>query len=157
MKLLPVALAAALFARAGGAWAEDIKFDEASVRAFVTAQNRAWNARDFARYYGSFDPQSLIVTIKTGGNGKTARSTRTVSEDRKEAEQFFATTHAIIRETDRIDNITIALDGWHARVHVVEEASMAVSGKTSLQRAIAEEDLEWRDGRIVATGLTETR
>ncbi len=157
MKLLPPVMIAALLVLPGAGWAAAAKLDEPSVRAFVVAQNRAWNARDFARYYATFDPGALIVTIRKDADGRVLRTARSVSDDRKEAERFFASTRAIIRETDRIDKITIAPDGRHARVRVLEETGTVEDGKTSLLHAIAEVELESRDGRIVAVGLTETR
>jgi hypothetical protein len=128
-----------------------------AVRAFVQAQNRAWSARDFARYYATFGPQAEIVTIRTTPGGKVTRTVKSPAEDRNEAERFFASTRATIHETDRIEKIEIAPDGRHARVRWIEEASLAENGKPRLLHATAEEELESRNGRIVALRLTETR
>lgn len=133
------------------------KLSPESTRAFVEAQNRAWSARDFARYYATFDPHAEIVTIRATPGGKVTRTVKSPARDRSEAERFFASTRAAIHETDRIEKMEIAPDSRHARVRWVEETSMMENGKSRLLHATAEEELEWRNGRIVALRLTENR
>jgi|KBSMisStaDraftv2_1062788.scaffolds.fasta_scaffold64077_2 hypothetical protein len=157
MKPLRATLLAALVLMTGKGTSAAEKLDIASVRNFVTAQNRAWSARDFARYYGTFNPGAEIVTIRTAPDGKVTRTVRSPAEDRKEAKRFFASTQAIIRETDYIEKIEISPDSRHARVRVREETGILENGRSRLLHAITEEDVGLRNGRIVALGLTERR
>jgi hypothetical protein len=154
--LLATILAALVLMTVNGTPAAE-KLDIAAVRSFVIAQNRAWSARDFARYYGTLDPSAEIVTIRTAPDGKVTRTVRSPAEDRKEAERFFASTRAIIRETDYIETIEIPPGGRHARVRVREETGMLENGRSRLLHAITEEEVGLRNGRIVALRLTERR
>lgn len=131
------------------------KLDAAAIRAFAVAQNRAWNARDLDRFYALFDPRAQIVSIRKTPEGTTHRSVRSIAADRARAERFFACTHAIIRETDRIEKIEIAPDGRHARVRVREETGMVQNGRPRMLHATTVQQLEWRNGRILSLGLTE--
>ena len=127
----------------------------ASIRAFIAGQNRAWNGRDFARFYATFAPRAQIVLIRTTADGKVTRTVRSLAEDRRKAERFFATTRAIIRETGVVKAIQIAPDGRHARVQVLEDTGIVENGKPRQLRAIVEEELEMRDGRVLVRALTE--
>jgi hypothetical protein len=155
MKPLFATMLAALVLMIGNGTSAAEKLDIAAVRSFVTAQNRAWSARDFAHYYASFDPSAEIVTIRTAPDGKVTRTVRSLAEDRKKAERFFASTKAIIRETDYIEKIEIAPDSRRARVRVREETGMLENGRSQFLHAIAEEELGLRNGGIVALRLTE--
>jgi hypothetical protein len=131
------------------------KLDDASIRNFVAEQGRAWNARDFRRFYTAFAPDSAIVLFTTHRGKEVARRVRTPGEDRREAERFFAGTQAKIRETDQIERITIAPDGRHARLRVKELAHVRKHGHTKVIHAATEQELALRDGRIVVLQLME--
>jgi hypothetical protein len=130
------------------------RLDTTSIRAFVREQNRAWNARDFEHFYGMFGPNARLVIV-SDKQGDHSRSVRSLAEDRRESERFFATTHARIQESDTIESIAIAPDGRHARVRVREETRVARGGKTRRLRATTEQELGILHGRIVSLELTE--
>lgn len=137
--------------------AEDGKLNPASIRAFVAAENRAWNARDFARFYGAFAPGARITTISAEPNGRVRRAAHSVSEDRKQTERFFATSRAIIRETDAIQSVEVSPDGGRAHVHIAEDVGIVENGKPRQLHAIVEEELELQNGRILVLELKERR
>ena len=135
--------------------APPIGLNEANIRKFVAAQGRFWNARDFTHFYATFDPRAAIVTVHRTKNGRPVRSARTLVQDREAAEKLFASSHADIRETDRIEHIAIGAAGRRATVRVRETATIKVHGKVKVLLAVTEQVLVWRKGGIVSLGLTE--
>lgn len=148
-------VAAALLSPAAAGSAPAAKLDEGLVRNFIAQQGRAWNARDFAGFYATFSPGAVIVLVTTHQGKEVARRVRTLAEDRRQSEHFFATMHATIRETDRVKTIAIAPDGRHAHVRVKETARIARHGRVKVSHAVTEQQLELRHGRIVSLSLME--
>lgn len=131
------------------------RLDDASIRTFIAEQGRAWNARNFGRFYAAIAPDAAVVLVTTHRGQEIARRVRTAAEDRRESERFFARTRAKIQEKDEVERITLAPDGLHARVRVGEVARIRKHGHTKVIRAATEEELALRNGRIVVLQLME--
>jgi hypothetical protein len=134
----------------------DVKvLDANTVKRFVELQDRAWQDRDFGRFYATFDSRAIIVTIGRGKRGEPVTTRHTLAEDRRLSGSFFASTQAQIRETDRIQSIKLGSGGKSAVVRVRERTTVNNNGKIKLLYAVTEQELVLRKGTVISLGLTE--
>jgi hypothetical protein len=132
-----------------------VRLNETSVRAFIVTQDQAWEHRDFARYYSTFDVNAVIITVQMHDGVEVSRSLRTVAGGRQQTRRFFAAHGSSIRETDMIESIFINRDRNQALVRVKEVAEIHRSGRHKTLRATTEQNLALHSGRIVSLKLTE--
>jgi hypothetical protein len=131
------------------------RLNETSVRAFIVTQDQAWEHRDFARYYSTFNANAVIIAVQMHDGVEMSRSLRTVANDRQQMRRFFAAHPSPIRETDMIESIFINRDGNRAVVRVKEVAEIRKGGRRKTLRATTEQNLALYSGRIVSLNLTE--
>ena len=153
-RFLACLLAALLFSARAGIGAP-AKLDKAAIGNFIAEQGRAWNARDFGRFYGTFAPGAVIVLVTMQRGKEVARRVRTLAADRRQSEHFFAMARSKIHETDRVERIMLAPDGRYARVRVEEAVRILRDRRAKVLHAVTEQELELRNGRIVSLKLME--
>jgi len=128
---------------------------DAQVRAFVSAQEKAWNAGDLDRYFAGFAPQARFTDqAYVGDEPPVPYGTSTLAQARTQART--ALTRAKSRETGQVTKVKIAADGRSAQV-VSSVASMVDSGgKVRHLCAYRGQALVLVGGRILSNGKTDT-
>ncbi|WP_296595160.1 nuclear transport factor 2 family protein [Phenylobacterium sp.] len=128
---------------------------DASVRAFVAAQQDAWNAGALDRYFGAFTPEARFTDqAYVGDKPPVPYGTSTLAEARAQSRQ--ARAKGPSREAGRIVSIRIAADGRTAQVVSRIEATVRADGRTRRLCAARGQALVLRGGRILSTGQTDT-
>lgn len=145
-------LAAAL-AAAAPAWAAGLS--EAQVRAFLAAQQRAWNAGALADYYAGFVPTAAFTDqYRTPSGQVVPYGTSTLGEAEAQSRRFRASSK--VAETGEAVRISLGADGRSAEVvsHVVSR----IHGPKGLRVTCAErrQDLVLAGGQLRSKGQTDT-
>jgi hypothetical protein len=132
------------------------RLDEATVRQFATEQQIAWNAQNFDHFYSLCAPDAVFVSIHWNSDGSITREQRTLEQDRAAAEHFFAGHPDKFIETDTIDSIKVAPDGFSARILGHQTARFVARGHQQVLHASTDQTVALRSGRLVSLGQTDT-
>jgi uncharacterized protein (TIGR02246 family) len=147
---------AVLLILAGPAAAAAPGLTEPAVRAFITHQEAAWNARDATGFAATFTLDAVFVDqSQNPGGGVTPNGSSTRTQAMVQAKRFFAA--APFHEDAAIDRIEIAADGRTARV--ISHAVSVVEPKGRPKRrfcASTEQSLVLSAGRILSKGQVQT-
>ena len=143
--LLAAALAASLVP--ASAAAQD-RITDASVRAFVTAQEQAWNARKLDSWFAAFTPDATFTDqAYNGGKHPVPYGTSTLEEARRRIRKA-APSH----ETGRVFRIALAPDGRAAEV----TTSLGILSGGRRLCASRVQTLVLAGGRLRSKGQTDT-
>ncbi len=146
--LLAAALMTAAPALAGGV-------SDAQVRAFVAAQQRAWNAGALDAYFAAFTPDAVFTDqYRTPSGQVVPYGSSTLAQARAQSRKF--RSGASIAETGEVQWITVAADGRTAQV--VSRVVSRIRGARGLRVTCAErrQDIILAAGRLRSTGQTDT-
>lgn len=126
------------------------RLTDPQVRAFVAAQEQAWNAGDLARYFKGFTPEARFTDqAYVGDKPPVPYGTSTLAQARAQAGK---TARTKPREASRITRVTVAPDGRSARVESV------VASTVGARRLCASrvQTVVLAAGRPRSTGQTDT-
>jgi ketosteroid isomerase-like protein len=128
---------------------------DASVRAFVARQERAWNAGDLAAYFALYAPDARFADqARTPGGQVVPYGSSTVAQARAQARKFRAT--AKVRETGQVLRVEIAPDGRSARVVAREVSVITTPARARTICAERVQTVVLRAGALRSTGQTDT-
>jgi hypothetical protein len=120
---------------AGATQAAPARLTEADVRAFVAQQSTAWNAGNFAAYFGLFTPDATFTDQARARDGRVVTyGTSTVAQARAQTRRTFAASK--VHETTTLRAVTIAPDRSRATVTSAEVTMLA--GRSPPRRVCAD-------------------
>lgn len=136
------------------ALAQVSRITEADVRAFVAAQEQAWNAQAFDRYFAGFTAQARFTDQAYVGQDKPPApyGTSTLAEARAQARRSAARS----RELTEVLRVRIAADGQSATVTSRVGSIVVRDGVSRRLCAGRVQTLTLAGGRLRASGQTDT-
>ncbi|MET0274293.1 MAG: hypothetical protein ABW360_15000 [Phenylobacterium sp.] len=128
---------------------------DASVRAFVARQERAWNSGDLAAYFALYTPDARFTDQARTPDGKVVPyGVSTATQARAQTRAFLKTSK--VRETGQVVRIDIAPDGRSARVVAREVSVIATPARTRRSCAERVQTVVLRGAALRSTGQTDT-
>lgn len=154
MKAIPAALILALVAAPAGAQ-QPARLTEPAVRAFVAAQERAWNAASFKAYFSGFTPDAAFIDQALSSENRIVPYGRS-SLTQAQRQTTRAAAKAKLHEDGMVQAVRVAPDGRSA------EVQSQVTARTTTGRAIRlsclrrAQTIVLARGRLLSRGQTDT-
>jgi hypothetical protein len=147
--VLAAVLLIAASAQAAGA------LTQASVRAFVARQERAWNAKDLEGYFAGFTRDAVFIDQTRTPKGETIRyGTSDLAKAKAFSRRYFA--KARFTDSGVVDNIVISPDGRSARVLGRKTTRLEMDGRRQTLCARTDQTLVLIAGQPRSRGQTDT-
>jgi hypothetical protein len=128
---------------------------DAQVRAFVSAQEKAWNAGQLDRFFAGFTAQARFTDqAYVGDKPPVPYGTSTLAEARTQARKALARSRS--REAGRVTSVRIGSDGRSAQVVSNVASTVDTGGKVRHLCAYRGQALVLRGGRLLSNGQTDT-
>ncbi len=139
---------------AAGAATAQGRLSDASVRAFLTGQERLWNAGDVDAYFATFTPDARFTDRgQSNQGGFVDYGTSSLSQARTTSKRLLAGSK--VRESSRIVRIELAADGRSARVVTDETTRIETAGKARVVCAESVHQLRVTPGGLRSAGQTD--
>jgi len=126
---------------------------EASVRAYLAAQEKAWNERRLDAYFAGFTPDAVFVDQHRTPEETIVYGRSSLAEAKAAARRFLA--EATSQERATIRSLRIAPSGRTARVLGFEVSTVTTSGRVRRVCAQTDQTLVFSGGRVLSKGQTD--
>lgn len=154
MRRLPLLLLLAALAPAA-AGAQGPRLTDAGVRAFVAAQERAWNAENLKAYFAGFTPDAVFVDQALSSENRIVPYGRsTLAQARRQAARAAAKSQ--LHEDGMVQAVRIAADGRSADVASQVTARSASGGTLRLSCLRRSQTVVLTPAGLRSRGQTDT-